>query len=67
MRLKQIREAKFVTQKELSEKSGVALVTISRIECDHQKPSFRTIRQLAAALGVEPGELVAGDPSATPQ
>jgi len=33
------------------------MVTINRLENDKQKPSFKTIRKLAAALGVEPGEI----------
>lgn len=42
---------------ELSESSGVAVSTISRIENGLQKPQFVTIRALAEALQVEPSEL----------
>jgi len=61
MRLKEIRQRKFVTQRELAAKSGVGLTTIVRLELSRQKPRISTARKLAAALGVEPGELVADE------
>ncbi len=41
----------------LSERSGVAVETISRIERGESKPQARTLSKLAAALGVSPVEL----------
>jgi transcriptional regulator with XRE-family HTH domain len=58
VRLKELREARFLTQRELAEKAGVALATITRVELGQVVPNFSTIRKLAAALGVEPQELV---------
>lgn len=55
--LKEIREAQFMTQRELAEKSGVGVATIARIEKSKHQPAFRTIKRLAAALGVDPSEL----------
>ena len=55
--LKELREQHFLTQEELAKKSGIAAVTINRLENDRQKPSFKTIRKLATALGVEPGRI----------
>ena len=55
--LKELREAQFLTQRELAEKSGVGVATIARIEKGTRRPTFRTIKSLAAALGVEPSEL----------
>jgi transcriptional regulator with XRE-family HTH domain len=57
-RLRAIRDAQFMTQDELAERSGVHQVTISRIEQGDVEPRYKTIKRLAAALGVEPGELV---------
>ena len=54
MKLREIRVRKVLTQKDLSERSGVAAVTIAAIERGIQLPSLRTSRKLAEALEVEP-------------
>ena len=64
MRLKEIRERKFITQRELAAKAGVGLSTIVRLELSRQKPRISTARKLAVALGVKPGELVAEETGA---
>ncbi len=46
-----------MTQRELAEKSGVGVATIARIEKTKHQPTFRTIKRLAVALGVDPSEL----------
>jgi len=56
--LKRLRLRKALTQRELAEKSGVALATINRIETGLQKGRISTIRKLAVVLGVDPGELL---------
>ncbi len=58
MNLKRLRLRKALTQRELAEKSGVALATINRIETGLQKGRISTIRKLAVVLGVDPGELL---------
>lgn len=55
--LKELRESKFLTQRELAEKSGVGVATIARVEKGKHQPTFRTIKRLAAALGIDPSEL----------
>ncbi|AQU02569.1 hypothetical protein SDC9_53423 [bioreactor metagenome] len=55
--LKQIRESKFLTQKELGELAGISFITINRIETGKQKPTFKSIRKIAQALKIEPGEI----------
>ena len=55
--LKELRESQFLTQSELAEKSSVGIATIVRIEKGKHRPTFRTIKRLAAALGVEPSVL----------
>jgi len=49
-----------VSQSELARKSGVSIRTISRL-CTNStaQVSLGTLDKLAAALGVEPGELIA--------
>jgi transcriptional regulator with XRE-family HTH domain len=59
LRLREVRQRLFVTQAELSERTGIAEATISRLENGMQQARISTVRRLAEALGVEPGELVA--------
>ena len=56
-KLRVLRERLFITQTELAEAAGISLVTLNRLENNKQKPSFKTIRKLAKALGVEPGDI----------
>ena len=53
LRLKEFREARFLTQKELAAKAKVGEATIARLEKGVQQPAFR---RLAAALAVESSE-----------
>lgn len=56
--LRAVRERLFVTQEELSARTGISRATISRIENGEQRPRISTVRRLAAALGVPPDALV---------
>lgn len=56
-KLKSIRELKNLTQEELSEKSGVSVRTIQRIESG-KEPKGYTLRVLAKALEVEEYKLL---------
>lgn len=58
VRLREIRESQFLTQRELSAKAAIGISTIVRVEKGQQTPTFRTIKRLATALGVEPSDLV---------
>jgi transcriptional regulator with XRE-family HTH domain len=62
-RLRELREARLLNQQELAAMSGVGVATITRIENGYVAPHFGTLRKLAAALGVEPTELIV-DPAA---
>ena len=54
-------EARAMSQAELARKSGVHQSVISRIESGStQSVTFRNLEKLAAALGCDPGYLVAG-------
>lgn len=58
-KLKQLREDRFVSLRELSESSGLSKDTIWRLENGHSRRAYpSTVRKLAFALGVEPSELI---------
>jgi transcriptional regulator with XRE-family HTH domain len=57
-RLKTLRRLRAMSQEELAEESGVGRATISRIERAQTGAHGRTLRKLAAALGVRVEELV---------
>jgi DNA-binding XRE family transcriptional regulator len=52
--LREVRAARLLSIRELAQQAGVAPSTIYLIETDRVTPRPRVIRQLAAALGVEP-------------
>ncbi|MCA1716005.1 MAG: helix-turn-helix domain-containing protein [Actinobacteria bacterium] len=58
--LKQLRTLRALTQVELAEKARVTPATVVRIERNQAEPHMSTLRKLAAALGVDPAELVKG-------
>ncbi|MBQ7980981.1 MAG: helix-turn-helix transcriptional regulator [Oscillospiraceae bacterium] len=45
------RKSSGITQKELSQKSGIAQGDISKLENGNANPSLRTLQRLAAAMG----------------
>src|SRR5215204_4140937 len=55
--LRRTRLARFFSQAELARRSGVHAITITRLESGRTAPSTRTVRALAVALDVKPGEL----------
>ncbi len=57
-KLRELRQRRVLTLHELEERSGVSYNTIWRLENGKTGAQPRTIRKLAAALGVEPEELV---------
>ncbi len=57
-KVRETRKRKLLTQEQLAEKAGVGVNTIIRIERNQVEPHGRTIRKLAAALGVTPSELI---------
>jgi transcriptional regulator with XRE-family HTH domain len=56
--LREIREAKPFSQEELAKASGVSVDAIGKLERGQRGAQPRTTRKLAAALGVEPAELM---------
>ena len=58
MKLRELREDRVYSQRELAEKAGIGADTVYRLERSEEAGAHpRTIRKLATALGVEPREL----------
>ena len=55
--LREARLARTLSQRDLAECAGVTQKTIVDLELGRQEPRLRTIRLIAAALGVEPAEV----------
>lgn len=61
-RLRRARMSRALTQRELAERSGIPVVTISRIENDHYgMPRPRTVRELCHVLRMDPAWLLYGE------
>ena len=58
MGLRELREDRLWTQKDLADRAGVSNKTIVGLERGGVRPHRETIRKLAAALGVSPRDLV---------
>ena len=46
------RKESGLTQKQLSERTGIAQADISKLECGNANPSLRTLQRLAAGMGM---------------
>jgi transcriptional regulator with XRE-family HTH domain len=57
LRIRQLRERKGVSLRELARRAGVGVATLSRIESGEANPRMNTLLQLADALGVFVGHL----------
>lgn len=61
LRVKELRQAKGLSQADLARSANVRIATISEIENEKTKRvDFDVLERLAAALGVDAGFLVAG-------
>ena len=56
-KLRQVWLEQFLSQVELARRAGVHALTITRLEAATTAPSTRTVRAVADALGVLPGDL----------
>jgi transcriptional regulator with XRE-family HTH domain len=61
LRLRECRERRLWTQRELAAKAGISAWQVNRIERGVHRPRLSTIRRLAEALDVAPDDLVAWD------
>jgi transcriptional regulator with XRE-family HTH domain len=57
-RLKELREAKNLSQGDIERRSGLLRSYISRVEGGYTVPSLATLERFAKALGVEPYQLL---------
>ena len=57
-KLNQLRTREALTQRDLSERTGLTIAAISRIEQNQVEPRLSTVRKLADALGVHPTQLI---------
>ena len=57
-KLNQLRSREALTQRELSESTGLTIAAISRIEQNQVEPRLSTVRKLANTLGVHPSQLI---------
>jgi transcriptional regulator with XRE-family HTH domain len=58
--LQRVRLSQGLTMQKLGKKAGVNPTTIGRLERGFRTPRLETVRKLARALGVEPGDLLVG-------
>jgi transcriptional regulator with XRE-family HTH domain len=65
-RLRELREAKGLTQKELAESTGLTTDGIAKLERSARSPTWETVVALCQALGVAVGEF-AKEPSPPPE
>jgi transcriptional regulator with XRE-family HTH domain len=63
LKLREVRERRWVTQTELAERTGLTVSTISRLEQGHQRPRISTVRKLAEALDINTEDLVEWAPA----
>jgi transcriptional regulator with XRE-family HTH domain len=57
-KLNQLRTQEALTQRDLSERTGLTIAAISRIEQNQVEPRLSTVRRLAEALCVHPSQLM---------
>jgi transcriptional regulator with XRE-family HTH domain len=57
-RARAIRERREESQEAVARRAGISWTTYTRIENGHGEPSLPTLRAIAAALEVTPGELL---------
>lgn len=62
--LQRLRKEAGLTQEALSDRSGIDLASVGRIERAERDPGVRTVARLASGLGVEPVTLWDGIPAA---
>jgi len=56
--LREARERLGLTQEQVAERSGVHATEVSRIEAGKRDPQVSTVRRLAKAVEVKPGQLL---------
>ena len=57
MGIRELRQRKLLSQRELAELAGVSETTIVKLELGATRPHPGTLRKIAAALGISPEEM----------
>ena len=57
-KLKELRDARFLSHRELAKIAGVSPTTVLTLEAGKTEAQRRTVRKLAEALDVDPRELL---------
>jgi transcriptional regulator with XRE-family HTH domain len=57
-KLREARERLGLTQEQVAQRSGVHATEVSRIEAGKRDPQVSTVRRLAKAVEVKPGQLL---------
>jgi transcriptional regulator with XRE-family HTH domain len=57
-RIRQLRQARGLSQPALGKRARLSAVSVSTIECGKTDPHVSVVRRLAAALKVRPGDLL---------
>jgi transcriptional regulator with XRE-family HTH domain len=57
-KLREARERLGLTQEEVAQRSGVHATEVSRMEAGKRDPKISTLRRLAKAVEVKPGQLL---------
>jgi transcriptional regulator with XRE-family HTH domain len=66
-RLKQLRQRRGITLRDLAEETGISLSTLSRLEAGLRRPTLEQLLPLAGAHGVTLDELVGAPPTGDPR
>ena len=56
--IREWRKARFLTQGELGDQVGVSYFTVSNWELGIKQPRAKNVRALAAALGIQPEQII---------
>lgn len=67
LRLRRLRQSAGMTLKELAERAGLAVSTISKIENDRMSPTYDVLLRLAGGLSIDLSSLLEGPAPATSQ
>lgn len=59
MRIRELRDARDMTQLRLAVEAGITPTALSRIENGHDIPKLNTAKKIADALGVKVDDLIA--------
>ena len=62
--LRELRDERFMSQRDLAVAAGVIPKTVNALENGQRVPTFKVIKKIAFALGVEPGIIIFKKPTA---